>query len=133
MSHMCVGSTTDQDVQMSLEEESQQHGDLVQGDFLDTYRNLSYKAIMGSIWVAEFCGQAEFVVKIDDDCFLDLYEVKNMLAVDNQLGREGAKGERCFICPGFPNSDNCPYKHLCRFTHLQESTSRVSSTIPTGR
>ena len=76
MSHICVGATTDQDVQMSLEEESQQHGDLVQGDFLDTYRNLSYKAIMGSLWVAEFCGQAEFVVKIDDDCFLDLYEVK---------------------------------------------------------
>ena len=70
------GATTEAGRQRRLEEESSKYGDLVQGDFLDTYRNLSYKAIMGSLWVAEFCGQAEFVVKIDDDCFLDLYEVK---------------------------------------------------------
>ena len=75
------GATPDPELQRRLEEESRRHGDLVQGDFLDTYHNLSYKAVMGSLWVAEFCGQAEFVVKIDDDCFLDLYEVKyvNML------------------------------------------------------
>ena len=30
---------------------------------------------MGKLWVAEFCEQAEFVVKTDDDMYVDLYEV----------------------------------------------------------
>ena len=72
----CTGSTLDENIQRSLEEESQEYRDLVQGDFLDNYYNLSYKAIMGNLWVAEFCSQAEFLVKTDDDMFVDMYEVK---------------------------------------------------------
>ena len=72
----CTGSTLDENIQRSLKEESQEYGDLVQGDFLDNYYNLSYKAIMGNLWVAEFCSQAEFLVKTDDDMFVDMYEVK---------------------------------------------------------
>ena len=72
----CTGSTLDENIQRSLEVESQEYGDLVQGDFLDNYYNLSYKAIMGNLWVAEFCSQAEFLVKTDDDMFVDMYEVK---------------------------------------------------------
>ena len=32
---------------------------------------------MGNLWVSEFCEQADFVVKTDDDQFVDLYEVNN--------------------------------------------------------
>ena len=79
MSYMfCIGSTLDENIQISLEEESQEYGDLVQGDFLDNYYNLSYKAIMGNLWVAEFCSQAQFVVKTDDDMYVDLYEVHTL-------------------------------------------------------
>ena len=60
-----------------IKQESTQHQDIVQGGFLDTYHNLSYKAILGNLWVSEFCNQAEFVVKTDDDMFVDLYEVSN--------------------------------------------------------
>ena len=47
--------------------------DLVQGNFLDTYYNLTYKSVMGHLWVSEFCRQAELVVKTDDDIYVDLY------------------------------------------------------------
>ena len=73
-----LGATKDAALQRSLEMESRRHGDLVQGDFLDTYHNLSYKAIMGNLWVAEFCSQAQFVVKTDDDMYVDLYEVQTL-------------------------------------------------------
>ena len=73
-----LGATGDAALQRSLEMESRRHGDLVQGDFLDTYHNLSYKATMGNLWVAEFCSQAEFVVKTDDDMYVDLYEVHTL-------------------------------------------------------
>ena len=56
-----------------LAREVEQMGDIVQGDFLDSYRNLSYKNVMGVLWAAEFCAQAEFVVKADDDMFVDLH------------------------------------------------------------
>ena len=46
---------------------------MVLGDFLDTYHNLSYKNVFGKLWVSEFCEQADFVVKTDDDMFIDLY------------------------------------------------------------
>ena len=70
-----LGATDDTKLQNSISEESSAHGDIVQGEFLDTYHNLSYKAIMGNLWVSEFCEQAEFVVKTDDDMFVDLFEV----------------------------------------------------------
>ncbi|XP_023337865.1 beta-1,3-galactosyltransferase 2 isoform X2 [Eurytemora carolleeae] len=55
--------------------EALQYEDIIQGDYLDTYRNLSYKNIMGNLWVSQFCEQAEFVIKTDDDMFVDLYAV----------------------------------------------------------
>ena len=36
---------------------------------------------MGNLWVSEFCEQAEFVVKTDDDQFVDLYEVFTLTRV----------------------------------------------------
>ena len=72
------GATSVAGRQKQLEEESSKYGDIIQGDFLDTYHNLSYKAVMGNLWVAEFCSQAEFVVKTDDDMYVDLYEVQTL-------------------------------------------------------
>ena len=46
---------------------------LFQGGFHDSYHNLSYKNIFGKLWVSTFCEQAEFVVKTDDDMYIDLY------------------------------------------------------------
>ena len=70
-----LGYPDDERKQEKIQEENEKHQDIVQGDFLDTYHNLSYKAIMGHLWVSEFCDHAEFVVKTDDDMFIDLYEV----------------------------------------------------------
>ena len=44
-------------MQESIARENELHHDIVQGDFLDTYRNLSYKNIMGQLWASEFCEQ----------------------------------------------------------------------------
>ena len=69
------GNSDDKEKQKKLNEESEKYGDIIQGDFLDTYHNLSYKGVMGHLWVSEFCEQAEFMIKTDDDWFVDLYEV----------------------------------------------------------
>ena len=69
----------------------------MQGDFLDTYRNLSYKNIMGNLWVSHFCEQAKFVVKTDDDQYVDLYEVL-VLTGRYSKSLEYAKN-RFILCP----------------------------------
>jgi len=73
-----TGRSEDPEEEAALKAEAHQFGDIVQGDFMDTYHNLSYKNIFGKLWVSEFCEQAEFVVKTDDDMFIDLYATYNV-------------------------------------------------------
>ncbi|XP_018429520.1 PREDICTED: beta-1,3-galactosyltransferase 1-like [Nanorana parkeri] len=66
--------------QQMLEEESEAFGDIVQQDFMDTYYNLTLKSLMGMEWVAKFCPTASYVVKIDNDMFLNVdYLVHQLL------------------------------------------------------
>ena len=64
----------------SIEEEHSEHGDVLQGNFLEAYRNLTYKHLMGLDWAARFCPQAKFVLKMDDDIAIDIYQMDEMLA-----------------------------------------------------
>lgn len=70
-----VGQVNDTSVQKRLIKESEQYSDLVQGNFIDTYRNLTYKHIMGLKWVVYFCQNAKYVFKTDDDIFVDIFQL----------------------------------------------------------
>ncbi|XP_068130458.1 beta-1,3-galactosyltransferase 2-like isoform X2 [Hyperolius riggenbachi] len=66
--------------QMMLEEESEAFRDIVQQDFMDTYYNLTLKTLLGMEWVTKFCPNASYVIKIDNDLFLNVdYLVHNLL------------------------------------------------------
>ncbi|KAJ1148426.1 hypothetical protein NDU88_001262 [Pleurodeles waltl] len=60
------------EIQTMLQEESVTFKDIIQQDFLDTYNNLTLKTIMGMEWVAKYCPQASYVMKIDSDMFLNV-------------------------------------------------------------
>lgn len=70
-----LGATQDTQLQQQVENESRLYGDIIQGNFVDVYRNLTYKTVMGHMWVSIFCSQAEVVVKADDDSYIDMYAV----------------------------------------------------------
>lgn len=74
-----LGTTEDREIQNRIMKESSENGDIVQGDFLDVYRNLSHKAITGLRWIHERCSQAQFIVKVDDDVFLNVFTLFNLL------------------------------------------------------
>ncbi|XP_053738984.1 beta-1,3-galactosyltransferase 2 [Synchiropus splendidus] len=57
--------------QRMLEAESRRHHDIIQQDFLDTYKNLTMKTLMGMNWVALHCPQASYVMKTDSDMFVN--------------------------------------------------------------
>ena len=58
-------------LQAELENENLLYGDILQGDFEDTYRNLTLKTIMGYTWFRQNCPQAELLMKTDDDMFIN--------------------------------------------------------------
>ncbi|XP_058491214.1 beta-1,3-galactosyltransferase 2 isoform X2 [Solea solea] len=69
--------------QRMLEAESQRHHDIIQQDFLDSYKNLTIKTLMGMNWVAMHCPQASYVMKTDSDMFVNTeYLIYKLLRPD---------------------------------------------------
>ncbi|XP_067676197.1 lactosylceramide 1,3-N-acetyl-beta-D-glucosaminyltransferase-like [Haliotis asinina] len=59
--------------QTNIRFEMKKYRDILQGSFLDTYRNLSYKAVFGFKWISRHCRNVNYVIKIDDDVYVDIY------------------------------------------------------------
>lgn len=57
--------------QRMLEAESQRHHDIIQQDFVDSYKNLTIKTLMGINWVTVHCPRASYVMKTDSDMFVN--------------------------------------------------------------
>ncbi|XP_072331925.1 beta-1,3-galactosyltransferase 9-like [Scyliorhinus torazame] len=83
--------------QESVERESARYGDLVQGCFVDTYLNLTIKTIMVMRWFATYCPSAQYLLKVDDDVFLNISNLVDLLiglgagTTDLYLGRVHSK------------------------------------------
>ncbi|NXW89576.1 B3GT4 galactosyltransferase, partial [Alopecoenas beccarii] len=58
--------------QAALAAERQRHGDLLQGPFGDTYANLTLKTLLLLRWAASRCPGSRFVLKADDDVFVNV-------------------------------------------------------------
>ncbi|XP_064628502.1 beta-1,3-galactosyltransferase 5-like [Lineus longissimus] len=59
-------------LESALEKEATAHNDIIQEDFVDTYENLPKKSIMGLKWASEHCTSAAYIMKTDDDTFINL-------------------------------------------------------------
>ncbi|XP_056632165.1 beta-1,3-galactosyltransferase 5 [Diorhabda sublineata] len=77
-----VGSVNSTQLQKRLEIENQLHKDFAQGSFIDTYRNLTYKHVMSLKYFIYHCPQAKYVLKTDDDVFVNMPTMKNFLRYD---------------------------------------------------
>lgn len=59
------------DVSKLLQLESRRYRDILQWDFRDTFFNLTLKDVFFWSWFAQSCGQIHFVLKGDDDVFVN--------------------------------------------------------------
>lgn len=62
-----------------LEAEERRHNDLIRGSFVDSYRNLTYKHTMGLKWISSKCPGARYILKTDDDVFVNADELNRWL------------------------------------------------------
>ncbi|CAC5367105.1 BRN [Mytilus coruscus] len=58
------------DVPLSAEETK--YNDIIQENFIDTYRNNTIKTIMGFNWAVKYCPTANFLFLVDDDYFVNV-------------------------------------------------------------
>ncbi|CAH1400930.1 unnamed protein product [Nezara viridula] len=65
--------------QNALVDENKKYSDLVQGNFVESYRNLTYKHLMGLKWATKYCKNVKFVIKTDDDILVDLYSLLDII------------------------------------------------------
>uniref|UniRef100_A0A3B4AZI8 Hexosyltransferase n=1 Tax=Periophthalmus magnuspinnatus TaxID=409849 RepID=A0A3B4AZI8_9GOBI len=63
----------------SLQQENDQHHDLIQSDFVDSYLNLTIKTMVIMHWLSTYCINATFAMKIDSDMFLNIDNLVDML------------------------------------------------------
>ena len=73
--------------QKSIVSESKTFHDIIQENFIDSYRNLTIKHIMAIKWIKDHCLSPKFIVKVDDDLIVNVFEmvefVKNVDIFDD--------------------------------------------------
>ena len=67
----------------ALQEESRYYNDIVCYDFIDSYRNLTVKTLIGLKWAATYCTSVEYVLKVDDDNYVNVTNLLNILRKQN--------------------------------------------------
>lgn len=94
-----LGSVNNTKTQQFIEKENKMHGDLVQGNFKDAYRNMTYKHVMVFKYVVYYCPQVKYILKTDDDVFVNMPTVMSFLNV--ALSAWGSR--KLMLCTPFEN------------------------------
>ena len=119
--------------------ENEIYHDIVQVMFIDSYQNLTYKTIMGLKWASTKCSNAHFVMKTDDDMWVNVPSLVKLLsgtdlanvlqtgltgycrANESPIRNENSKRYASFI--SFPDR---AYPHFCSGTGYMTSVNVAS-------
>lgn len=85
--------TEDADISKAINEEIEEHGDIVLGEFVDSYDNLPHKTMTGYTYFAKQChrpDKKQYVMFIDDDVLMDVQ------TLDGYFKSENASDFACF-------------------------------------
>ena len=66
--------------------ESKEHGDIIFEDFIETYRNNTFKTFGGFKWALEVGPKFEFLLMIDDDIYLSIEQAVRFLRQPQLFG-----------------------------------------------
>ena len=67
-----VGRNSNKSSLVELHREMKKFGDIIQGNIEETYFNLTLKVQMGVDWAVRFCTCFDYVLKTDDDMYINL-------------------------------------------------------------
>jgi beta-1,3-galactosyltransferase 1 len=78
-----IGRSKNQALQDLVRTEKFIYNDIIVEDIVETYENLTRKSIAILHWVASFCNRVRYLLKIDDDMFLNVPRLIKHLMKDN--------------------------------------------------
>jgi hypothetical protein len=105
-----IGNTDNATISKEVFFESNLYGDIIQENFVDSYRNLTLKTLMGLKWVSNYCYNARFVMKVDDDVVVHTLNTLDLL---NQIDMTYPTLHNTFLC-----------KYISNATVLRNKTSK---------
>lgn len=73
-------------IQKLIQEENRRYHDVIQENIIDTYANLTIKSIALLKWYIRWCPDSSFLMKVDDDTFVDLKLLLDHLGDYQSLG-----------------------------------------------
>ena len=79
-----LGETVNKTLPPKLIKEAEEFNDIVIANFQDTYRNLTLKTIAGFHWAKKHCAHARFVMKADDDVYVNIPSLIDVLTQENE-------------------------------------------------
>lgn len=98
-----LGTTKDQNLERRVRDEAGRYGDLVRSNFEDSYYNLSLSTVTALRWAHESCANYKYLLKADDDTFVNLAALGRYLATSARRRQKTIYG---YLMKGFrPNRD----------------------------
>ncbi|GAB6027636.1 hypothetical protein CHUAL_001877 [Chamberlinius hualienensis] len=65
--------------QQKIIKENEENGDIIQGNFIDAYKNVTLRDLMALRWSWRRCPQAKYIMRLDDDTSVDIFSIVNIL------------------------------------------------------
>ena len=88
-----LGTLDNATLQEQLRQEGMQFKDIIQFNFVDSYRNITYKSIMGFKWAVQFCSKVKFIFKTDDDDYINIPNALRIVKANKQVLYSAVSGE----------------------------------------
>lgn len=96
-----IGAVNTSNLQDKIELENKVNEDIVQGNFEDAYRNMTYKHVAALKWFIYNCPDAQFLLKTDDDVFVNTPLMYDYLENPSDLSQQFHRG-RLLFCNEIP-------------------------------
>ncbi|XP_061208310.1 beta-1,3-galactosyltransferase 9, partial [Neopsephotus bourkii] len=80
-----LGKPASVSTQLEINEESQEHSDIIEGSFIDSPGTQTQKMLMSVEWTVTFCSHAQYILKADEDTFVGVPSLAEYLLSLTQL------------------------------------------------
>lgn len=142
-----LGEIDNQALRIKAMKENERYRDIIKQDFVDTYNNLTYKTIMGLEWATHKCSNARYIMKTDDDMFINIpnllttikrhaSHMRSSIIGDCQGQVEPARDSKSKWFVSYDFYPDKYYPGFCSGTgyvmsmHIAQNISAISANVP---
>ena len=91
-----LGNSNDPIWNDTIYNEAQLNNDIIVIESVENYKNILRKHLAALKWIVDYCSSATFVVKIDDDVFVNIYKLVEQM-LDNLCHHDTGTSKSCDI------------------------------------